>query len=167
MTHVIGPKTKHAYEKGAKAIVVKKMGELAARGRAKRADTLRFSTYTLRYNTMDWVTIDGLLEHWKPASIRVQIYSFEKSATIDVDRLKNVSAFSIHMPAGSCPIATGGGGYLSIEGVNEEDQLEVPGPQSDRSYDLSVYREGPRGKWKFGPPLPRSPQEARPPGPHR
>ncbi len=67
LTHVIGPQTKHQYEKNAKDQVERKMASLAVKGQNRAPREVHLVTYTLRYNRMSWLTIDALEEHWAQA----------------------------------------------------------------------------------------------------
>ena len=97
LTHVIGPQTKHQYERKAKAVVEKKMESLAARGRLPiHAFATYLVTYTLRYNRMTWLTIDALDEHWTEA--RVDTVSGGAPAFLSL-KTRNVAALSIDIPA--------------------------------------------------------------------
>ena len=60
LTHVIGPKTKHAYHPDSKREVERRLDSLAVRGRERYPKVVDFQTYTLKYNQMSWVTIDAL-----------------------------------------------------------------------------------------------------------
>jgi hypothetical protein len=73
LVHIIGPKTGHSYEPGAKAEVNKRIDEIAARGRQITQYELKFVTYTLRYNRSGWVQIDGLEKHWEQARVHGSI----------------------------------------------------------------------------------------------
>ncbi len=94
MVHVIGPKTGHKYEPGAKKEVARLVDEKAAKGLDASPKKVRFTTWTLRYNTMKWVRIDGLQKHWERARVE---------ADLDGDTLKvttqNVSALTLGTPA--------------------------------------------------------------------
>ncbi|HEY2147919.1 MAG TPA: hypothetical protein VGH32_08280, partial [Pirellulales bacterium] len=59
LRHVIGPNTKHQYHPEAKKTVEKLMASIVERGRDRVPQTIRFETYTLRYNQCDWITIDA------------------------------------------------------------------------------------------------------------
>ena len=144
LAHIIGPKTKHQYEKGAKSEVVRRMEALAARGRPRVVDSVDFTTFTLRYNTMRWLTIDAVDRHWEPARALVEIYGDEGEAVISVDDAENVSALTIRIPAGGCPAPTGGGGILLID----DEEFEIDGPLSDLSWNVSLHREN--DDWKLG-----------------
>jgi hypothetical protein len=69
LVHVIGPKTEHKYEPEARKEVSRLVDALAARGRDAAAAKVRFTTWTLRYDTMKWVRVDGLEKHWERARV--------------------------------------------------------------------------------------------------
>lgn len=69
LAHVIGPKTEHKYHPDSKIEIEKRLDALAAKGRDPYPDEIRFTTPTLRYNRMKWLTVDGLAEHWVPARV--------------------------------------------------------------------------------------------------
>ena len=64
LEHVIGPGTRHQYHPQAQATVERLMSEIAARGRERYPRSVHFTTFTLKYNHMHWVMVDGLGEHW-------------------------------------------------------------------------------------------------------
>ena len=74
MTRVIGPNTAHQYHPDAKVTI----NEHARRHR-RRAGAIayprkvRFTTWTLAYNQMKWVTVDGLGKHWERARLDAEI----------------------------------------------------------------------------------------------
>lgn len=67
--HIIGPKTGHSYEKGAKAEVNKLIDAIVEKGLPMGRKEVKFTTYTLRYNQCDWVTVTGLDKHWEKATV--------------------------------------------------------------------------------------------------
>ena len=68
LTHIIGPRTKHAYHPSAKIEVERRLAESAKIGRQGFPKKLKFATYTLRYNRSNWLTIDALGEQWEDGS---------------------------------------------------------------------------------------------------
>ena len=50
LTHIIGPKTGHSYEKDAKEEVNKRIDAIVEKGQPKLPKEVKFTTYTLRYN---------------------------------------------------------------------------------------------------------------------
>lgn len=141
LVHVIGPQTAHKYHPDSAKIVDEKMASLADAGRERFPRQVRFETYTLKYNRMNWVTIDALDEHWERASIDAEVS--------DGSRLRietgNVAALTLEFPAGFAPFEVGKGVEIAIDG----DSLKGPAMASDRSWSLSLHRE-PVG-WQVGP----------------
>lgn len=73
MTHIIGPKTGHKYEAGARDTVAGLVSGAVAKGRNLIPSKIRFVTYTLKYNRMHWVTVDALDKHWEEARIDAEM----------------------------------------------------------------------------------------------
>ena len=69
LEHVIGPHTKHAYEPAAKLEVARRIDALAAKGRDPLPAHVRLETWTLKYNRMRWLQVDGIEHHWQRATI--------------------------------------------------------------------------------------------------
>jgi dienelactone hydrolase len=143
LAHIIGPKTKHAYHPDAKREVERRMESLARRGRTETPNEVNFVTYTLKYNRMNWVTIDALGEHWE----RAQVQAANDQGTFTV-MTENVEAFTLDFPPGSLPFSVNVALPILV-GIDDE-KVEATRPLSDRSFSCSFHRSG--GKWKLGPP---------------
>ena len=63
LVHLIGPGMGHQYYPDSKIEIDRRLDSIASVGRNPVPDTVRFTTYTLRYNKMYWVTLEGLEEH--------------------------------------------------------------------------------------------------------
>jgi hypothetical protein len=61
---LLGPKTGHKYHPETKKQLDALMDAAAEKGRPKAPLKVRLSTPTLKYNKVDWVTVDSLQEHW-------------------------------------------------------------------------------------------------------
>jgi hypothetical protein len=72
LVHLIGPKTAHKYEPEAKAELNRRIDEITAKGRNPFPSKIRFTTWTLRYNRMHWISVNGLKEHWKRARVEAE-----------------------------------------------------------------------------------------------
>src|SRR6185436_10911331 len=94
------PKTGHKYHPDAKAEIIRRIDSIAALDRNPVPEQVRFTTWTLRYNQMLWVTIDGLEQHWERARVDAQIVS---PTAVNVTT-KNVTGLTLSMPAGLCPL---------------------------------------------------------------
>src|SRR5258706_4920093 len=73
LVHVIGPKTAHSYHPDAKREINRRLDIIVARGREPLPKTVRFTTWTLRYNQMSWVRVDGLDQHWERARVFAEL----------------------------------------------------------------------------------------------
>jgi dienelactone hydrolase len=90
LIHIIGPKTEHRYEPEAKKEVARRVDEFAAKGRDPNPRKIRFTTWTLKYNQMKWITIDALEKHWERATVDAEQDSGKLTITT-----KNVAALSV------------------------------------------------------------------------
>ncbi|MEQ1862757.1 MAG: prolyl oligopeptidase family serine peptidase [Chthoniobacteraceae bacterium] len=133
--HIIGPKTGHKYEPGAKKIVAEKVDAIAAKGRERIPSRVRFATYTLRYPTMKWVTLDALERHWERAEIDAQIVD---EGTIKVST-KNVAAFTLRMEGAPIPLDKTQPPRVIIDGT------ELVGPKVASPW-VAVFEKA-NGKW--------------------
>lgn len=142
LVHVIGPGTRHAYHPEARVEVDRRMASLAAIGRQRVPREVHFTTYTLRYNRSQWVTVDRLGEHWAEARV-------DAALTTDngiVLKTKNVTAFTLDFPPGTAPFAPGTPVRVEIDGTAVSRSPTF----SDRSWSASFVREA--GSWKAGSP---------------
>jgi hypothetical protein len=73
LTHIIGPKTAHKYEPGAKKEINQRIDAIVEKGRDPMPEHIRFVTHTLRYNRCGWIAIDGLERHWEPAVVTANL----------------------------------------------------------------------------------------------
>ena len=73
MTHIIGPKTGHAYEPEAKKVVAKLVDEAVNQGINHQPKQVTLVTSTLKFNSAHWVTIDALEKHWEPARVEAEL----------------------------------------------------------------------------------------------
>jgi dienelactone hydrolase len=89
LVHVIGPKVEHKYEPEAKKEVARLVDEKATKGRDADPKKVRFTTWTLQYNQMKWVTVDALEKHWERARVEAEIETGAVKATT-----QNVAAVS-------------------------------------------------------------------------
>jgi pimeloyl-ACP methyl ester carboxylesterase len=136
LVHVIGPNTGHKYEPKAKEEVARRIDELAQRGREPLPKKVRFTTWTLRYNQMEWVTVDALEQHWQRAWVEAEI--------VDGNEVKvsttNVAAFTLAMPAAFCPFAAGQKTKVKVDG---QELMEKKG---EGAWTVHLQKQGER--WK-------------------
>lgn len=142
LRHVIGPGTKHRYHPAAAKDVDDAIASIARRGRERVPRNVSLTTYTLKYNRMHWVTVDGLEEHWRRARVEATL----GESLVDVSQAENVTALTLSLPAGWAPFDVGKPVTVRIGGVD----LVGPRPLTDRSWRCSIHQAG--GQWQLGEP---------------
>lgn len=145
LAHIIGPDTGHKYHPDAKVEINRRIDAIVARGRNPVPSRVRFTTYTLRYNNMFWVTIDGLGQHWERARVDAEI--------VDPSTIKlastNVTELTLSMPAGLCPLDDS----QEVKVVVDGQSLTAPTPASDRSWFARFRKSGSEWICSTIPPL--------------
>jgi hypothetical protein len=142
LTHILGAKTAHSYEKAAKAEINRRIDTLAAQGREVFPRTVRFTTPSLRYNRMAWVRVDALGQHWEPARVEASVQAAGNSL---VATTRNVTALTFEIPPGLAPFDPRRGVTVELDGA----RLTVGPAQTDRSWTVSFHRES--SGWMPGP----------------
>lgn len=161
LRHIIGANMGHTIDDASKQIIEQGMASLAKAGRHGMPDRIHFETSTLKYNRMHWLTVDGMVEHWKPAKVNAAPES--AGSVTYVVNTENVSALSLHFPAGTFPPSStdkNGGAYRLTaritsrddEGASDRNQaIVIPGdgPFSDGSAHLQAHLNS-QGIWVGG-----------------
>ncbi len=140
LTHLIGPKTGHSYEKVTKAELNRRIDALVAHGRDPLPKTVRFVTHSLRYNEMAWVTVDALGHHWEPARVEAKLVPEDNAVEITTT---NVEALTLTIPTGLSP-------FDLLQPVNIEingEKVTTVTTQTDRSWSASLVKRG--VAWRF------------------
>ncbi len=139
LTHLIGPKTGHSYHPEAKLEVDRRIDSIMVLGRERMPRTIRFVTYSLRYNRMHWVTVDAIKEHWSQARVNAAIVAdFVDVTTTNVEQL------TLSIPSGHCPLPVSAVVQIKID----DQDIEGPRPGSDLSWEVTLHRDG--SDWKLG-----------------
>ncbi|HYG76688.1 MAG TPA: prolyl oligopeptidase family serine peptidase [Planctomycetota bacterium] len=141
LVHIVAPNTAHKVEPEAGKLIERRMEALARNGRNRVPRSVDFETYTLKYNRMNWVVVDGLGEHWERAEVRAKITGDSSVTATTV----NVTDLSFVMEPGDCPLSMTEPVTISIDGQKIK---QAPRPLSDRSWRVSLHLEG--KKWKLG-----------------
>lgn len=100
LERLIGPKTAHKYESETKKELERQLTGLVNKGREPMPAKVRFTTYTLRYNKMEWIEVDALEKHWERAHIDAELVD-EGGFRVTT---KNVVAFTIALPVATVPL---------------------------------------------------------------
>ncbi|MCP5540998.1 MAG: hypothetical protein H7A52_12720 [Akkermansiaceae bacterium] len=139
LVHLIGPGMQHQLHPDTLAEMERRLAAIAAAGRERVPMMVRFQTYTLRYPTMHWVTVDAMTEHWEAARVEASLW-LPSGLSVSTS---GVAAFSLHFGAGECPLDPVGKPAVEIDG----QKLQAPaGVFTDRSWDLWAAK-GDDGKW--------------------
>jgi pimeloyl-ACP methyl ester carboxylesterase len=139
LVHIIGPKTGHQFERRAKEQIASRMDELVSKGRNFMPKKVRFTTWTLRYNQMAWITVDEMERHWERARVEAEIKTGDR---VDVSTI-NVNALTLSMPAGKCLLSHG-----SIPEVRIDNQLFTGPAVKENGWSASFHKQGSR--WQQG-----------------
>lgn len=134
LERIYGPNTAHKYEPKAKKELAARLDAYAQTGRNTVPTDLHFETWTLRYNHMHWLTLDGLERHWDRARVDAKINA--EAGTISVVP-KNVTAFTIRFAAGKSPFPPGTKPTVNVgPDAGQAKALKGPVVKPDRSFEF-------------------------------
>jgi len=137
LTRITGPGTPHRYHPDSKVRIDAILDAIAERGRDPYPRKVLFTTWTLAYNRMKWVVIDALGKHWERARLDAEITG---PSTVEA-RTTNVTAFTLEMGPGGCPLDVATRPTVVIDG----QKVAAPKPMSDRSWTVHFRQSG--GTW--------------------
>lgn len=140
LVHIIGANTKHTINPPSMKKIEALMDSLAVSGRRKSPREIHFSTPTLKYNRMKWLTVDALTEHWVHSRVDARVIDDSKL----VIKTNNVRQLTVSMPAGESLFHPLG----KVGVLIDRQQLVGPSPKSDRSFSMTLSRAG--DKWSVG-----------------
>jgi dienelactone hydrolase len=144
LRHIIGPDTAHRYHPDSKLEIDRAIDAIVARGRDEYPRRVRLITYTLRYNRMKWVRVDGLEQHWEPARIDAVVVS-DRELTV---KTSGVTAFTLEFGPGGALLDPAEKVTVIVDGT----AVTVRGPASDRSWSASFVKRA--GSWVAESPTP-------------
>ncbi len=141
LRHILGPNTEHKYHPDAKQTVAEIVDSIAEVGRDRYPIGVKLVTYTLKYNQMAWLRVEGLAEHWKEARVLGEIVSGDEAFITT----ENVTDLKLEFPSGWSPFDLTTNVALTI------DDQEIAGPRtlSDRSFTCQLHRNE-QGLWQLG-----------------
>jgi hypothetical protein len=140
LTHLVGPKTGHKYEPATKAELERRIDAIADQGRNPVPARVKFTTFTLRYNRMFWVVVDGLEQHWERARCEAE---FSLADNTIVATTKGVTALSFVFEPAQYPLD----GLKRARLVVDGQRIEAPAAFSDRSFAVHLRKAG--RTWKL------------------
>lgn len=145
LSRIWGLKIGHAYTPAAKIEISRKIDALAAKGRNPWPKQIRFTTWTLKYNQMRWVTVDGLEKHWERARVDADV---ENDHAVRAKTL-NISELTFAMGVGADLLNPASKVTVNLDG----QALTVPGALTDGSWTIHFRKTD--GKWVIAGDDPR------------
>ena len=155
LLHIIGPQTGHKIHPDSLIEIERRLADIAAIGRNRAPKEVHLSTWFLRYNHMFWVTVDALEEHWARGRIHARITG---SSEVTI-KLQNITAFTLDMPSGHCPLSLLYKPTVVIDG----QVLEVTRPKLDRSWLVHFQLKDSKWSQSLGIELEQLQSEGSPP----
>lgn len=140
LTRVVGPGTAHKYHPAAKVELNGYIDPLAERGSDPAPRAVHFTTWTLHYNQMKWITVDGLEKHWDRARVDAEISG---SSTLAA-KTSNIDAITFRFAPGTSPFDAPKKVIVTLDG----QALTVAGPGTARNFVASFHKDA--GKWISG-----------------
>jgi poly(3-hydroxybutyrate) depolymerase len=137
LSRVTGLNIGHAYTPDAIVQVNAMMDAIAEKGRTQYPREVRFTTWTLKFNRMRWVVVDGLEKHWTAARVNAVI---EGDHTVKATT-SNISAISFTMDPGAAIVNPGMNTTVVLDGQT----ISVPGAESSGAWMAHFRKTG--GKW--------------------
>jgi hypothetical protein len=134
LIRIVGPQTQHKYHPESKIEINRIVDAIAERGRDPYPRRIRFTTWTLAYNRMKWIVVEGLAQHWSRARVDAEITGDSEIAVAT----SGVTALTIDFAPGGCPLDLAHKPVIAIDG----QKLTVAAPMSDRSFTAHFRRSG-------------------------
>jgi dienelactone hydrolase len=134
LLRIVGPQTPHRYHPDSKIEIDRRLDAIAEKGREEYPRRVRFTTWTLRYNQMKWVTIDALGQHWVRARVNAEVES-DRAVKVETS---NVVAFTLSLGAGARLLDPAARTTVAIDG----QKVAVDGPASDGSWAVRFRKSG-------------------------
>ncbi|MDB5003682.1 MAG: Prolyl oligopeptidase family protein [Mucilaginibacter sp.] len=139
----------HGYTKQAAKTVDSLLAIDQAKGKNPPPAEINFTTYTLKYNSMYWLQVDGLYKQWEKTSLKGKI--FENTLVLEAH---NVISFSIRL--NQLPEKFKAGDNLNISINKEVHQAKIHSLNDTLRFHLAYTSELKNGKgsWAEGPEKP-------------
>ncbi|MFZ4764957.1 MAG: prolyl oligopeptidase family serine peptidase [Roseimicrobium sp.] len=134
LEHLFGPQTAHKLHPDSLIEIERRLADITAQGRDRAPREVHFTTWTLAYNQMKWVTVDGLGEHWQRARVDAVVQS---DSAVEV-KTQNVTALTLDFEAGHAPFSLFKPVTVAIDG----SVVKCDKTKSDRSWRASLVKKG-------------------------
>ena len=151
LLHIIGPNTAHSIHPDSGKEIEAKLAEWAVKGVDRAPASLQLVTYTLKYNQMHWLKIEGMKQHWEEARVVIKPVANELHITT-----RNVTSLTVNPPPdqprkvridGGAPVEIPASGSFVLDGASwKSGQLQglrkkhgLQGPIDDALMDSFVF----------------------------
>ncbi|MBL6765668.1 MAG: hypothetical protein ISQ14_12005 [Verrucomicrobiae bacterium] len=138
LTHLIGPGMGHKYHPDAVVEIERRLASIAQRGRNPAPQTVKFATYTLRYNRSHWVQLDALGEHWERAVIDAAIVTAKNELRASTT---NINAVTFAIPSGFSRFD------LTRQPTINIDNQKLTGPRVESDLSWTCHLGKVDGRW--------------------
>jgi pimeloyl-ACP methyl ester carboxylesterase len=142
LVHIIGPQMAHKIHPDSLAEIESRLSQIASAERTPLPRHVRMQTCTLKYNRMHWLTINGLEQHWKRASLDARLDPFGE---ITIDHA-NVDDLTLAFPPGALSDRSRLGSALSPLRLTfrdiREEKGEWPTQTLENDQRLRVMSDG-------------------------
>ncbi len=138
LIRLVGPQTAHRYHPDSKVQLERMLDAIAERGADPYPRKVVFTTWTLAYNRMKWVTVDSLAKHWERARVEAELTD---EGALEATT-SNVAALSFEIGSGGWPLDLRQTVAMEIDGQS----LSAPPPGSDRSWTVHLRKSN--GRWE-------------------
>jgi hypothetical protein len=134
LIRIVGPQTQHRYHPDSKIEINRILDAVAERGRDPYPSRVPFTSWTLAYNRMKWIVVDGLSHHWARARVDAEITGDSEIAVTT----SGITALTLDFAPGGCPLDLTRKPVIAIDGR----KLTVAAPMSDRSFTAHFRKTG-------------------------
>ena len=134
LSRVWGPDTAHRYHPDSKIAISRLIDANADRGSAPFPRRVKFTTWTLAYNRMKWVTVDAMGREWERARVDAEVTS-DHTVTVQTS---NVTSLTLEMGPGANLLDVELKPMVLIDG----QKVGAPGPMTDRSWTVHLRKNG-------------------------
>lgn len=158
LTHIIGPNTGHSYQADAAREVEARMDSLCRLGRVGMSETMiGFTTFTLKYNRADWLTVGALDAQW----VRTEVQAELQDSLVDV-QTQGARELTFQFGPGESPYREAP--KVVVHTIDKGDDagtteitLKNAPVTSDRALKFTIHRVPGKDDWEEGPlPEPKS-----------
>jgi hypothetical protein len=150
LTHIIGPKTAHKIELNAAAEIERRLRLIESKVTDDLPKVISFTTYTLKYNKCNWITVDALDQHWEPGTIEAKLTINQAGTPFVWISTNGVTQFTIEFDPGQFSASTTL--HVQIAGAIQD---EIINARSDGSWKVRFRKEqsDKASRWKVASPI--------------